>query len=80
MGLMTDRMAKNIMTTTITKKYEKKNKYDKKYDKKYNNKYETNMMTIMMHQGPDDRPNMELGFQEHFWRNGGATEQGFKYI
>ena len=40
----------------------------------------TNMMTNMMHQGPDDRPNMELGFQEHFWRNGGATEQGFKYI
>ena len=33
-------------------------------------------MTHMMHQGPDDRPNMELGFQEHFWCNGGTAEQG----
>ena len=29
-----------------------------------------------LHQGPDDRPHMELGFQKHLWRNGGTAEQG----
>ena len=30
-------------------------------------------------QGFDDWPYMELGFQEHFRRHGGAAEQGFNW-